>query len=273
MAKVFNRVAVATATSGTGTVTLGSATSNATCTFAEAGVADGDVVTYLLTEGSDFEIGRGTYTSSGTTLSRTTVLLSKISGTSGTTKMTLAGSAEVRITAAAEDFTMGKQTVWVPAGAMTPRTTNGAAPGLVELTTNKNMLRTLDFDTTTQEFAQFEIGMPKSWNRGTVTFIPYWTAASGSGTVEWALQGVATSNDDAMDVAFGTEQTSADTLITANDNHLGPESSAITIAGTPASEDRVQFQIKRNVASDTLGVDAKLLGIRLIITTDAATDV
>lgn len=34
---------------------------------------------------------------------------------------------------------------------------------------------TLDFDTTTQEYAHFKWGMPKGWNEGTVTFIPYWT--------------------------------------------------------------------------------------------------
>ena len=115
----------------------------------------------------------------------------------------------------------GLQTIWIPASAMTPATTNGAASGTTELATNKNMLKTLDFDTATQEFAQFDITMPKSWNQGTLTFVPRWTAASGSGGVVWALQAVGTRDDDAMDVAFGTEQTSTDTLITANDCHVG----------------------------------------------------
>lgn len=101
---LFNRVKVNTSTTGTGTVTLGAAFSNAFCTFAEAGVANGNVVTYTIEDGSDFEVGRGTYTSSGTTLSRDTVLLSKISGTSGTSKISLSGSAVVFLTAAKEDF-------------------------------------------------------------------------------------------------------------------------------------------------------------------------
>lgn len=112
MAVLANRAAVATATTGTGTVTLGAALSNAFCTFAEAGVANGASVTYMLTEGSNFEIGRGTYTTTGTTLSRDTVLLSKISGTAGTAKMTLAGAAEVRIIAAAEDITAKALSSW-----------------------------------------------------------------------------------------------------------------------------------------------------------------
>jgi hypothetical protein len=102
-----NRVKVGTATTGTGTVTLGAASNNSFCTFAEAGVSNGQVVTYEIEEGLDFEIGRGTYTAAGTTLSRDTVLLSKIGGTAGTSKMSLGGTATVRIIASAEDF--GKQ--------------------------------------------------------------------------------------------------------------------------------------------------------------------
>lgn len=169
---------------------------------------------------------------------------------------------------------VGKQTVWVPAGAMTSRTTNGAASGTTESTTNKVMNKTLDFDTTTQEFAQFTVAFPKGWNESTVTFIPFWTAASGSGGVVWGLQGVALSNDDAIDTAFGTAQTSTDTLITALDVHVGPESSAITIAGTPAEGDICYFQINRTVSdgSDTLGVDAKLIGIQLLYTINSNVD-
>jgi hypothetical protein len=168
----------------------------------------------------------------------------------------------------------GLETIWIPAGAMTARTTNGAASGTTESTTNKVMTKTLDFDTATQEFAQFTVRFPKSWNESTVTFEPVWTAASGSGGVVFGLAGVALSNDDAIDTAYGTAQTSTDTLITANDIHVGPTSSAITIAGTPAVGDWVSFQVNRTVSdgSDTLGVDAKLIGIVLLFTTNAADD-
>lgn len=104
MAKLFNRVRVATATTGTGTITVGAATSNAFLTFAEAGVADGNVVSYVIEDGDDFEAGIGTYTVSGTTLSRDTVRVSKITGTVGTSKISLSGSAIVFIDALAEDL-------------------------------------------------------------------------------------------------------------------------------------------------------------------------
>lgn len=170
----------------------------------------------------------------------------------------------------------GKQTVWVPAAAMIPRATNGPAVGLVEMTTNKNMVKTLDFDATTQEFAQFDIRMPKSWDESTVTFIPVWSHAATATNfgVVWGLDAVAISNDDTLDVAFGTAQTSTDTGGTTNDSYQGPESSAITIAGTPAEGDYVQFRIHRDPAngSDTMAIDARLHGVLLLYTNNTTND-
>jgi hypothetical protein len=170
----------------------------------------------------------------------------------------------------------GKQTIWIPAAAMISRTTNGAATGSMETTTNKNMFRTLDFDASTQEFAQFEVFFPKSWNLGTVTFRPVWSHASTTTNfgVVWSLAGVARSDDDAGDVAFGGDPTSSDTGGTTNDIYIGPESSAVTIAGTPAAGDVVQFQVSRIVSDggDTMAIDARLHGIQVFFTTNAAND-
>ena len=49
---------------------------------------------------------------------------------------------------------------------------------------------------------------------------------------------------------------------------------AITIAGTPTAGDTVQFQLNRTVADagDTMAINARLHGIRLFFTTNAATD-
>jgi hypothetical protein len=68
-----DRVQETTTTTGTGTVTLAGAASG----FQSfAAVGDGNSTYYTITGGTDFEVGIGTYTSSGTTLSRTTVLSS-----------------------------------------------------------------------------------------------------------------------------------------------------------------------------------------------------
>lgn len=156
------------------------------------------------------------------------------------------------------------RTIVIPAGSMSPTTTAGcAAVATVEAGTNDVDYKVLDFDTTTVESCWTLFQMPTSWDGGTITFVPIWTAASGSGTVCFGLKGRAFANDDAIDQAYGTEQTSTDTLITAGDVHIGPESSAITLAGTPAGDQMVQFKITRQTGSDTLGVDARLIGIRI----------
>jgi hypothetical protein len=156
---------------------------------------------------------------------------------------------------------------------MYPTADGGCAPiTTVEVTEGRPEVRALDFDTSSDEFAQFSIAMPKSWNEGTITCEFYWTAASGSGNVVWGLQGVAISNDDAIATAFGTAQTADDTFIAANDIHVSPTTSAITIGGSPAVGDIVYFQVYRDVSADNLGVDARLIGIKMHYTTDAEND-
>ena len=101
--KYLNRAWMTTSTTGTGTITLGTAKSNDYLTFAEAGIADSDTANYVIIDGTDFEVGLGTYTSSGTTFSRDTVIVSKVGGTSGTSKLNLSGSATIFLTETASD--------------------------------------------------------------------------------------------------------------------------------------------------------------------------
>jgi hypothetical protein len=72
-----DRVQETTTTTGTGTVTLAGAVAGFQ-TFAAVG--DGNSTYYTITGTSEWEVGIGTYTSSGTTLSRTIVLSSSNSG-------------------------------------------------------------------------------------------------------------------------------------------------------------------------------------------------
>lgn len=103
MGKLVNRARMTVSgTPGTGTITLGSAVAGHQ-SFAGAGVINGDVVSYVLEDGSAWEIGQGTYTSSGTTLARTTILASSNSGSA----INATANAIVYIAALASDLTSG----------------------------------------------------------------------------------------------------------------------------------------------------------------------
>ena len=99
MAKLFNRAKMGTSTTGTGTVTLGSASSGFQ-SFADAGVSNSDVIQYVIEDGANFEIGTGTYTSSGTTLTRAAVTESSNSDNA----INLSGNAVVFVSAVADDL-------------------------------------------------------------------------------------------------------------------------------------------------------------------------
>ena len=150
-----------------------------------------------------------------------------------------------------------------------PSTTGGCATNAKnEYGTNDVDLYSLDFDKDTDEFAQWTVWMPEDWNAGTVTAKFVWTAASGSGDAIWGLQGRAYANDDPVDAAWGTAQVVTDTLTAAGDICISGATSAITLAGTPAAGQIVQFRAYRdaNAGGDSLDVDAKLLGIKVSYT-------
>lgn len=159
--------------------------------------------------------------------------------------------------------------IYIPASGMVSRTTNGAAAGSTETTTNKVMVSTKDFDAVTNEFCQFQMRMPESWNEGDVTMQFHWIAG-GTGTVTWGVQGQCLSDDDVLDTAFGAAETVTDTVTATTDLMTSAFTDPITLAGSPAAGDMALFQVYRNAG--TLASDAKLVGVTLKFTVNAADD-
>lgn len=122
MAKLYNLARMSTATTGTGTITLGSAVSGY-LSFSGAGVSDGEVVAYGIKDGANSEVGTGTYTASGTTLSRTVT-----KSTNANAAISLSGTAEVYITARAEDLLSMAETQTANTVLAGPTSGGAAAP-------------------------------------------------------------------------------------------------------------------------------------------------
>lgn len=180
-------------------------------------------------------------------------------------------------TASFQVKTLVPQNIWIPAGALIPTDTNGAAIGTNEYATNDIMADYLAFAGATEEYAAFNAAMPEGWDRGTIKAKFYWapgdSACSAGDTVEWELGGVAISNDDAIDASLGTTQVISDTVLAGKDGdlHTSGATPAITIGGTPALGDLIHFKVSRNVSgTDDMTEDAWLFGVFLQITIDLA---
>jgi hypothetical protein len=124
---VRDRVKETTTTTGQGTVTLlGAATGFQS--FSAIGNANNTYYTIASQTGSEWEVGIGTYTASGTTLSRDTVLSSSAGGTTKTNFS--AGTKDVFVTYPASYAS------FAAAGAVTENYTELA--GTYTLTSGKN---------------------------------------------------------------------------------------------------------------------------------------
>lgn len=199
-----------------------------------------------------------------------------ITGTSGKISVTNGDgvSGNPTLTVGADIKQVGRETLTIYAADWCPTITNGCGRSYEELATNDIMSDTLDFDTSTQEFATAFWDPPKKYNGGTITFrfrcrLP---GASSTQTVEMALSATFVRDDDAADASLGTPVAVSDTFIAAGDLHVSAESSEVTPAGTYAAGSRVVLKLQRNVANDNAAGDAKVSSVDIFWTSNAATD-
>ena len=196
---------------------------------------------------------------------------------SGDATMTNAGVVTVASVGGVTARTVGVEDMWVPASAMRPSSSNGCATITdVETQSGRPDLQVLDFDKDSDEFAQFSVAMPESWDVSeTCTFRAYWTTAStNTDTVAWAMSGVCLGDNDLIDAAYATPvvATAKAASGTAEDLNISNESTAVTITNAAKGE-LVFFEIFRDVSVGTTHTaDARLIGVKLTYTVDAATD-
>jgi len=147
-----DRVQETTTTTGTGTVTLDGAVSGFQSFSA---IGNGNTCYYAIVGGTEWEVGLGTYTSSGTTLSRDTILESSNGGT-------------------AVNFSAGTKNVFVtyPAEKSIYQNASGVANlTSTDVTTALGYTPVTDARTLTINGTAFDLTANRTWSVGTVTSV------------------------------------------------------------------------------------------------------
>ena len=235
---------------------------------ADAGADAGDEWKLNVANGGTLTLGND-IASAGT---HTTLLTATPNSTAASSTLAFVGD----ITSKGNSVkTVGKESIWIPATAMTPADTNGCA-AITTVDTGGNSgpdLRVLDFDKDSDEHAQFSICMPKQWDGGNITFKAYWVGIAATTGCSWALQVKALNDNEDINVAYGSAVVVDDSSQgSATELLISPESGDIACSG--AADDLLFCQIFRDVsdANDDMAGDARLVGVRILFTTDKAND-
>lgn len=172
---------------------------------------------------------------------------------------------------------VGKHDIWIPAKLMDINGTDGADEVLVDTASEHNAVTTIAFDTTTQEFADFEVMFPGTTDiTAQMSAHIVWSHPSTTTNfgVKWAISRGTFSNGEHFDVNLkGTgEGTVSDTG--GNTNYIYKTGAIPIVISGLAAGDVVHFRLYRQPADedDTLAVDARVHGVYIYYTTDVGVD-
>ena len=243
--------------------------------FVGAGVTvtDADPDTVVTIPGGG---GYDTVEDEGTPLAQETVLNfvgAGVTATAGTgeTVVTIPGGGGGDVVIGTQQFGVGSQGIYPgisnPANAIQQR----------EQGTFNQQVKYIAFPDGADTLAYLDWFPPQNWDAGTVKFKLYWTTqlpSVAAETIEIEVSGVARSNDDAIGaVDFGTAVVITDIVLAVDDTHITSQSASMTIAGTPAKFDWVQFKFLRDISADNMQGEVQLMGCVIEFTIDAGTSV
>lgn len=127
----------------------------------------------------------------------------------------------------------------------------------------------LDFDTTTQETAQFTGVLPRNYAGGGITVYVHWAATTAtSGTVGWdvAFERVGNGSQDIDSDGYATAQTVTAATTSGTSGNVTITNVAVSNGAnidSIAVGEVFRLRIRRDVASDTATGDAELIAVEL----------
>ena len=160
-------------------------------------------------------------------------------------------------------------TIFVPAGAMTPSADDGATPGAVKFDATTH--DTLAFPSTADKGAEFSIAFPDDWDKSAVKAKFLWTyydstAGQSGHHVKFLIGAVSCGDGEDISDAPTTMLEVADQAQSANELCKSGASAALTPEGTLANGNLVHFAVKRDAdyapdGGTALPTEAMLLGV------------
>lgn len=175
-------------------------------------------------------------------------------------------------------YTLPKRTLFLSGAGGKASTTNGSGgKQTLEMSTNKVCFTGEKFVAdASDKYCEWGVPMPDNWDLSTITAEFYFMTTSADAsdhTIIFGLQAVAFSDGDTGDAAYGTAQEVTETIGSSIANKVikTAATSAITVGGTPAKGDDVQFRVYRK-GSDTFTGDVVLTRVRISYGTNNHSD-
>jgi hypothetical protein len=224
MVTLVNRAKVGTTTTGTGTITLGPAKVGYQ-TFADAGVVDTNVIRYVIEDGPDWEIGTGTYTASGTTLSRTVT-----ESSNSDSALNLTGFAVVFVGAVVEDLAVLAPlaspaltgTPTTPTATFGTNTTQIATTAFVSTATTSTVAAltpaaTVDVSLADDDYFTITLGQDTTFTVSNVEAVDTFNLAVTGADVPGPAYDIANASYDSLSFSVGSQNTSPRTTRFSSD--------------------------------------------------------